>query len=400
MLKPPIPKNERERIEALEEFHILDTLPERDFDDITKIASEICGTPISLISLIDVGRQWFKSKQGIDVNETSRDLAFCAHAINKPNEIMIVPDSSKDERFFDNPLVVQEPHVVFYAGVPLVTSDGLAVGTLCVIDHIPKKLNPQQQNTLRALANQVVCQLELRKKIRLLHESQGVLKDAYNSMERFAYVASHDLRSPLNNIVSLTNLLKAHYANKLDAEGNEYIDYLNDSAFKLTALVDGILEYSKSSQLSSMKKEDVDIHILIKEIISLLNPPKSISFEYPEYTSIVHTSAIALKQILLNLCANAIKYNDKEQGVIKIDFSQTKDLYTFIISDNGPGIPIAQHQKVFELFQTLKERDRFDKRGIGIGLSTVKKLVERLGGRIEIESEPGRGTAFEFTIKK
>ena len=128
-MKIPItPDNEIERLQALREYSILDTLPEQDFEDITKIASEICQTPISLITLIDSNRQWFKSNHGLNVRETARDYAFCAHAINTPDRILIVKDSREDNRFVDNPLVTGYPNVIFYAGVPLINPEGFSLG--------------------------------------------------------------------------------------------------------------------------------------------------------------------------------------------------------------------------------------------------------------------------------
>lgn len=177
MIKPAIPKNEKQRVKALVEYEVLDTVPEQNFDDLTKIAAQICGVPISLISLVDSSRQWFKSHHGIDATETPRDLAFCAHAINKPDEVLIVNDASKDERFFDNPLAMNEPNVVFYAGAPLVNSKGYALGTLCVIDHEPRTLSDGQKEALQALARQVMSQMEYRKEIhKRKRENQFIAK--------------------------------------------------------------------------------------------------------------------------------------------------------------------------------------------------------------------------------
>jgi len=155
---------EASRLKALRSYRILDTEPEQAFDDLTMIASQICGTPIALISLVDEHRQWFKSRVGLDVHETSRSVSFCAHAIRQQG-IFLVPDALHDARFCENPLVRGDPHIRFYAGVPLMTREGEALGTLCVIDYLPRTLSPFQKEALEALHRQVEAQLELRRNL-------------------------------------------------------------------------------------------------------------------------------------------------------------------------------------------------------------------------------------------
>ena len=159
----PLPTNETQRLQELAQYHILDTLEEQAYDDITFLASQICGVPIATVTFIDKDRQWFKSKLGITNSETPRDMAFCAHAILDPDHMMLVKDATEDSRFAKNPLVTAEPNIRFYAGAPLVTPSGAAVGTLCVIDKKPRELNEGQLKALSALSRQVVSQLELRK---------------------------------------------------------------------------------------------------------------------------------------------------------------------------------------------------------------------------------------------
>jgi PAS domain S-box-containing protein len=164
MQTAPLPTDETARLATLRGYEILDTEPEPEFDDLTLLASFICGTPRALVSLVDQDRQWFKSRRGVSIAETPRDIAFCAHAILK-RDVMVVPDAKEDERFADNPIVTGEQGVRFYAGAPLITPEGHALGTLCVLDDVPRELEPEQIEALRALARQVVAQMELRRRL-------------------------------------------------------------------------------------------------------------------------------------------------------------------------------------------------------------------------------------------
>jgi GAF domain-containing protein len=162
MKTPPVPPNEARRLKVLWQYEVLDTVPEELFDDLTELAAAICDAPVALISLVDETRQWFKSKVGISLTETSRDVSFCAHAILQP-DLFIVPDATLDDRFKHNPFVVAEPRLRFYAGAPLISPDGHALGTLCILDKQPRELGESQKKALRVLARLVVSQLELRR---------------------------------------------------------------------------------------------------------------------------------------------------------------------------------------------------------------------------------------------
>lgn len=169
-MKAPTPLNEAGRLEALRSYEILDTESEKEFDDLCLLASQICETPIAMISLIDDKRQWFKAKFGVNVDETSRDIAFCGHAIMQ-RDVFVVEDAMADSRFSDNPLVTSEPKIRFYAGASLTTPDGFQIGTICVVDRQPRRMNPDQVEALRALSRHVITQLELRKSLVELHRS-------------------------------------------------------------------------------------------------------------------------------------------------------------------------------------------------------------------------------------
>src|SRR5215212_8490956 len=161
MQLPPLPPNEAERLRALHQYRILDSLPEQVYDDLTRLAAQVCAAPIALVSLIDAERQWFMSRLGLDLPESDRTISFCAHSVAS-GEMLVVHDAHQDERFFDNPFVPQDPHIRFYAGAPLRTEDGHTLGTLCVIDREPRELSASQIEMLETLSRMVMSQLDLR----------------------------------------------------------------------------------------------------------------------------------------------------------------------------------------------------------------------------------------------
>ena len=198
------PANEFERLKALRRLKILDSLPEDQFDELTYLASYICKTPIALISLVDHSRQWFKSCYGLDIQETPRDISFCAHAILE-EDIFLVKDASADLRFSDNPLVTGGPGIKFYAGVPLTTEEGHNIGTLCVLDQTSRELDNEQLKALKALSSQVMKQLELRillieaEKLKLsAEEAKRESDEAVSAKASFLANMSHEIRTPVH----------------------------------------------------------------------------------------------------------------------------------------------------------------------------------------------------------
>lgn len=400
MEKPTIPANETDRLLALKEYSILDTLPEEDFEDITKIASEICQTPIALITLVDTDRQWFKSHRGLRVSETPREFAFCAHAINAPDKILTVKDARLDLRFEDNPLVTGYPNVIFYTGVPLNNPDGFALGTLCVIDNKPRELSAKQLDSLQALSNQVVKLLEFRKLNEKLRLSQEELLRRNEDLEQFTYMISHDIKAPLNNVLGISTYLLEDHQEGLAEEPKEMLELIHSSTSGLVTFIDRVLSHQKGFKISAEEKQTVRIPELVAQILELLDPTKEHEFTLRSELSTIEVNEFILSQILTNLISNSIKYNDKPTVKIELEVKASADRFHFMVQDNGTGIDPGKFSRIFEPFTTLGKKDRFNKKGSGIGLATVKQLVEKLGGEISVDSEIGTGTSFRFSILK
>ncbi|HEU4496660.1 MAG TPA: GAF domain-containing sensor histidine kinase [Flavobacterium sp.] len=400
MIRPQIPQNEKERLDAILAYQILDTAPEKDFDDIVKLASQICQTPISTITLVDKDRQWFKSKIGLDASETPREHSFCAHSINNPEETFIISNALEDERFYDNPLVTGNPDIRCYVGVPLVDPYGNALGSLCVIDTKPRNLDSLQLLSLEKLASQVIKLLELRKKNLELIENHNAIISKYKDLEQFASVVSHDIKSPLNNIMMLAKMLQETSHDRLDEEGIQMLDYIYKSSEELRKLVDAILAYYKHDSENLDLKEKIRFNDFVQYMIDILDTKKEFEFILPEKNHKLYSNKMALGQILYNLISNSIKYNDKEKGIIKIGFDDGIDYDIISVKDNGCGIAKENFDKIFGIFETLGKLDRYNAKGTGIGLSTVQKMIQKLNGKIELQSEVGAGTEFKIFLKK
>ncbi|MGY5846725.1 sensor histidine kinase [Salegentibacter sp. HM20] len=401
MLKPAIPMNELQRLQSLEELNILNTPPEAEFDNITRLASFICKTPIAFVSLVGKDKQFMKSRFGSEMCESDREISFCSHAILEPNKLMEVKDARLDDRFKENPFVTApKDSIIYYAGIPLLDPDGMALGTLCVIDHKPNELSQEQEEALGILARQVENLLDLRRKNLILEKIKKELDSHNAKLKDFAGVVSHDMKMPLANMIITADILKAKYGDKLGEEGKKYIANLKNAGLNLSHYISGILEHYESDSLATSAFEEFDLHDMLEDIIDMLSISEDCEIDFPESNHIIFSNRSALEQIFLNLLSNSLKYNDSKKIKISISFREDAGAYYFTLSDNGIGIPADKQQKIFKLFTTLAVTDRHGNRGNGIGLSTVKRLVENLGGTIQVNSEVGKGTSFLFSVKR
>ena len=407
-MKAPLPENEKERLRALYDYGVLDTGAEEAFDDLTLLASQICETPIALVSLIDEDRQWFKSKVGVDAEQTSRDIAFCAHAILE-EETLVVSDASKDERFSQNDLVVGDPNIRFYAGTPLRTPSNLHVGTLCVIDRVPRELTEAQLRSLEALGRQVVSQLELRTQVALLGQKNDLLEelrrinDEVNrdiqernaELEQFAHIASHDLKAPLRGIANLVDWIGEDLAEAgivLPDHIAEHRADISSQIARMDRLLTGILDFARAGKVQG-DGEHIVVSQFVENTIKLASVPSSFEVVHSTQSLTMIANASALQRVLLNLLTNAIKHHDRDDGKVSIQFERIGDTVRFLVTDDGPGIPSEHHERIFGMFERLQSSRVSE--GSGIGLSTVRRLAKTYGGEVSIHSDGGRGTTFE-----
>lgn len=402
MIRPEIPKNEKERLENLKSYGILDTLPEKEYDEITYLASQICGTPISLISLLDETRQWFKSHHGLDTTETPRELAFCAHAINEQDKMFIIPDSRLDERFHDNPLLTDNPHVVFYAGIPLVTPKGYALGTLCVIDNVPRNLDESQIKGLKALANQLIKLLELRISLVELNKSEKQLQELNQTKDRLFSIIGHDLRGPIGGIKSLLDFL----VTDMDLSDKvSLLDILLEAQKGIGAtydLLENLLAWAKTQQNEVVySPEEIAFDEITTNTISIFNElskSKEISIINDVSENItIFADRNMIMTVLRNLISNAIKFTPKGKQIC-VMYKRTEDAHVITIKDEGTGIKPENIERLFVKTDHFTTYGTNGEKGTGLGLALCNHFVETHNGRIWVESEVGKGSAFMFSI--
>lgn len=339
MVEANAPENEEERLRKLYALGILDTLEEQAYDDLTKLAAEICQTPIALVSLIDSDRQWFKSHHGLDARETPREYAFCAHAILN-DDVFIVEDSSQDERFFDNPLATGGPLVKFYAGAPLIMSDNHKVGTLCVIGNEARTITIDQKEALSALARQVVSQLELRLKIKEL-ELLDLAKD------EFIATVSHELRTPLTGIYGSLSLLLNNRADLTDKKQENLIAISYRNAKRLLGLVNDILDVTKiETEKFSLQKEEISVVALVKKFIELNEQfckqcDTNITLHCSEKGDDIKVCGDEqrLVQVMSNFISNAAKFTHNDD-VINVNIIMEND--HVIVEVTGPAFQMMK----------------------------------------------------------
>ncbi len=397
MIKAEIPENENRRLEVLKSYNLLDTLPEDAYDTATRLASHICNTPISLVTLLDADRNFLKSRYGVDLTESPRDISFCSHAILSKDPVFVVEDARLDDRFKDNPLV-EEFKAIFYAGVPLRNPDGYALGTLCVYDHEPRTLSEAQKDALRDVAKQVVLLFESHRKNNELSLVKEELENRNTRLEDFSRLVAHDLKSPLVSIEGLLNLVKEDFPQEEDSELHMYLKHLDTSAKSMRNYIDGLLAYYKSDDLID-SKETTTLYEIVNDVTQI-HQTNDINLTLTQDIELKNVSKVAIQQIITNLVDNAMKYNVDPNPKVEISSKIDSTHYKIIMADNGVGIPDNKKEVIFELFKTTGTKDKFGNKGTGMGLATVRKLVNALGGDISVTNNPTGGSIFTFTVRR
>ncbi len=407
MISAEIPVNEKERLTKLKEYNILDTPEEESFDEIVKLASIICKVPMSTITLIDEKRQWFKAKVGLKYQETSREIAFCAHVING-DDLMIVNDAAEDERFADNPLVTTDPDIRFYAGMPLITPDGNKLGTICVIDNVPRTLTEEQKFALQILAKNVITLLELRLKNNNLSDTLTTLYSQSNEIERInnintrlLSILAHDLKNPLGVIQQVTDMYLAGQISsddmneiftELKKNVKNALDMLNEVLQWGTAQVEGrATDFQEFNIYDLIEQKQESYYLLLKskgnKLVNLCE--KELNFK---------ADLNMMRFILRNLIMNANKFT--KDGTISVQSFDSDDFVEIVVSDTGVGMKPSQIGRLFQ-WETRQSLDGTSgEKGTGLGLLICNEFIHKQRGKIWVESSLGNGSKFHFTISK
>ncbi|MFL9481831.1 ATP-binding protein [Chitinophagaceae bacterium LWZ2-11] len=394
MITPSIPYNEQERIQELYRLEILDTPVEEDFDEIVQLASKICNMPISLITLVDTGRQWFKAKIGIDIEETSRDVSFCGHVLSqKNNDLMEIEDAQKDNRFFDNPFVLSDPGVRFYAGMPLITVNGYKLGTLCVLDNKPNRLTPDQTFTLKVLANQVVKMLEMRVINKEVVGQNKLIEQQNFTQQQMLSIIAHDIKSPLSAVKQAMDVdeLGLLSIEQRQAIRKEFVQQIDDTLHLLSDLVEwGTIQVA--GKITEVEKIDLKKLVDSKLKIYMLSASRKGNKLLNKVDEGIFLSVYpqTLRFILRNLLVNAIKFTTS--GVITVYGKKETDFIHISVCDTGVGMSEESKDSIVKEKVVKSSTGTNNEKGSGLGLILTQQFIRALSGSLQIESVPGKGT--------
>jgi len=395
--------DEDARLAVLDSFGILDTPPERSFDDVVRLVSQLLDAPIAAVNLIARGRQWFKSEIGLGTREMPLDNSICRHALLQ-QEQMIVADTQDDPRFSCNPLVTAEGGLRFYAGAVLRTRDGVPLGTLCVLDKKPRPegLTEQQQFMLTTMAHQVMSQIELRQALAEQEALNGALLRADQRKDEFLAMLAHELRNPLAPIVSAATMLSNFELQPSMVQ--RAADIIARQAGHMTSLIDDLLDVSRVTRGKvELEFIELDLKDVLADAVEQVRPliekhGHRLVLEAMPARALVMGDRKRLVQVMTNLLSNAAKYT-LDGGRVEVRLAVRGALLDVTIRDNGIGMSPELIASAFDLFsQGTRGLDR-SQGGLGIGLALVRSLLKLHGGEVSASSEgQGCGSTFRVTL--
>ena len=388
----PAPHNGQDILLAPQKNSIPETLPDADFNDVVDIVSQLCNT--SLVSIIGANNKWSRSVSSIVSSGIEEHLPLINNTAANDNEVFVVPELSNDSQLSGPGLSAKS-----YIGVKLIDSSGLNIGTLCILGTAPCKVSAAQAKALQALARQIVSRMEFRDCAAQLKRKQAESDMAYADLGKIARLASHDLKSPLNNIISISHLLKEDYAPQFDEDCKEYVDYLGDASLYLSDLVGAVLTYTRTSQMIPEPKEMVSLPAIIEDVTESLDLPENTRINYPKGEKNFFTSRTAFRQILLHLLSNAIRNRSAEPLSIDIAFREDDTSCTLEFRDSGHSVAPEDKERIFGLFEKLNVKVN-DKESMGVDLAVARRLVEKLDGTIIAKPEVSIGSSYLLTFPK
>ena len=383
------------RVAALADYRMLDTDPERVFDDITQLASKLFQTPIALVSLVDEHRLWFKSQVGLAARESPREYAFCDHAI-RAGATFVVPDAAADPRFAANPLVTGEPHIRFYCGVPLCTPEGHALGTLCIIDQVPRTLTAAEVDVLESLARQVETELELRRRLLLMEELLARGQEAQQEKELFAAMMVHDLRNPLTSIGLL-----AMTVSPADEASQGALAMVGQETERVRHMLNDALDICLHGMRGlRVLRVDVALDQLVRSIAARFAHRghvrgQLLRLELPPPPVVVEVDPELLERVIENLLANAMIHGPANRPIDVVMRRLRGGAIRLEIRDHGPPLTPELAAVLFRPFQRHASAEGIAQRsGHGLGLAFCLLAIEAHGGLIGVEPGDGRGNCF------
>ncbi|MFM1990834.1 MAG: hypothetical protein RJA99_3791 [Pseudomonadota bacterium] len=390
----PLHPDEPTRVAALHRYRVLDTPPEREFDEMARLASTLCETPLAAVSFVAERRQWFKAELGLGVRETGRDASVCAYAILGDEEVFEIPDLAGDPRTADNPHVTGAPWLRFYASAPLRAPDGRPIGALCVMDRRPRSLSRVQRLALRTLGNQLMDQLELR---RVLAEQ----RDSEARKDEFLAMLAHELRNPLAPLANALHVLRRSAS--LGADARDVLAMADRQLHQLRRLIDDLLEAGRITRgRIALRREPMPVAAAVRAAVESTAGLRDarrqrLGLALPDATLRIVADPVRVAQIIGNLLDNASRYTP-EDGSIRVEAHDAGDAVEIRVVDDGIGIEPSQLPFLFEVFSQIDATIDRARGGLGIGLAMVRRLVELHGGTVRAESA-GRGRGSSFSVR-